>query len=56
MVGMRIDKKRTKAYASDLTDKQWDEIAPLLVGMREYTWPKRELIDAVLYLVKTGCQ
>ncbi|MDR1615964.1 MAG: transposase [Syntrophomonadaceae bacterium] len=24
--------------------------------MREYTWPKRKLMDAVLYFVKTGCQ
>lgn len=25
-------------------------------GLREYKWPKRELINAVLYFVKTGCQ
>ena len=24
--------------------------------MRKYKWEKRELVDAVLYLVKTGCQ
>ena len=49
------------AYPTDLTDKQWEFIAP---RFREYTgnythtegWPKRVLVNAVLYLVKTGCQ
>jgi len=45
-----------QSYPSDLTDTQWAEIEPLFSGLREYTWPKRELMDAVLYLVKTGCQ
>ena len=48
-------------YETDLTDEQWGFIAP---RFREYTgnythtegWPKRELVNAVLYLVKTGCQ
>lgn len=53
---MREYKKREQAYPSDLTDAQWEEIKPLFSGMREYTWPKRELMDAVLYFVKTGCQ
>jgi putative transposase len=53
---MRGYKKREQSYPSDLTDVQWAEIKPLLSGLREYTWPKRELIDAVLYFVKTGCQ
>lgn len=53
---MREYKKREQAYPSDLTDTQWEEIKPLFSGMREYKWPKRELLDAVLYFVKTGCQ
>jgi len=48
--------KRICSYPSDLTDTQWAEIAPLFSGLRTYTWPKRELTDAVLYFVKTGCQ
>ena len=40
-----------KKYETDLTDEQWEVIAPLFVNMR-----KRELVNAVLYLVKTGCQ
>ena len=31
-------------------------IAPLFVNMRKRKWKKRELVNAVLYLVKTGCQ
>jgi transposase len=53
---MRKNKKREQTYPSDLTDSQWKEIAPLFSGLREYTWPKRELMNAVLYFVKTGCQ
>ena len=53
---MKEYKKREQAYPSDLSDAQWEEIKPLFLGMREYTWPKRELLDAVLYFVKTGCQ
>ena len=35
-----------KKYSTDLTDKQWEEIKPLLVGMRNRKWSKRDLIDA----------
>lgn len=51
------DKTRVRqSYPSDLTDTQWAEIKPLFSGLREYKWPKRELTNAVLYFVKTGCQ
>ena len=43
-------------YPSDLTDEQWELIKPLFSGMRNRKWSKRELVNAVLYLVKTGCQ
>ena len=51
-----MEEKRRKSYPSDLTDKQWEEIAPLYTGMRNCTWSKRELTDAVLYLVESGCK
>ncbi len=51
-----MEAKRRKSYPSDLTDKQWEEIAPLYEGMRNCTWSKRELTDAVLYLVDSGCK
>lgn len=48
--------KGRKSYPSDLTDEQWAEIEPLYSGMRNYTWSKRELTNAVLYLVDSGCK
>ena len=51
-----MEEKGRKSYPSDLTDKQWEEIAPLYTGMRNCTWSKRELTDAVLYLVESGCK
>ena len=53
---MREKLQRMRSYPSDLTDMQWEEIAPLFSGMRNRIWPKRELTNAVLYFVKTGCQ
>lgn len=53
---MRENKRRTQAYPSDLSERQWAEIEPLYSGLREYRWTKRELTNAVLYFVKTGCQ
>src|SRR5215472_2792949 len=52
-----------KAYPSDLTDAQWHLIEPLMpahrpAGMvgrpRERAY--REIVNAILYLVRTGCQ
>ena len=51
-----MEEKGRRSYPSDLTDKQWEEIAPLYTGMRSCTWSKRELTDAVLYLVDSGCK
>ena len=51
-----MEEKSRKSYPSDLTDKQWEEIAPLYTGMRNCAWSKRELTDAVLYLVDSGCK
>ena len=45
-----------KAYSTDLTDRQWAEIEPLFKGMRNYRLSKRELTNAVLYLVDSGCK
>ncbi len=43
-------------YPTDLTDKQWEAIRPYFAGMRKYKWDKRELVNAVIYLEKSGCQ
>lgn len=56
MVTMKTLKNKSQGYPSDLTDEQWAKIAPLLSGMRVYKWSKHELMNAVLYVTKTGCQ
>jgi len=47
-------------YPSDLTTKQWNIIKPLFSGEKRGAHftkhSKRKLIDAVLYIEKTGCQ
>ena len=53
---MRIEKQNRQAYPSDLTDAQWEVIKPLYSHLRVYKWSKRELTNALMYVVKTGCQ
>ncbi len=53
---MIIENKR-KAYSTDLTDEQWKLIEPLMwKSGNKSKWEKRELINAVLYLVDSGCK
>ena len=46
------------AYPSDLTDKQWAEVAPLIPaaepGGREREVDMREVLNGILYLVRGG--
>lgn len=48
-----------RRYPSDLTDEQWTVIEPLLpppnTTGRWEKHPRRELVNAILYLVRTGC-
>ena len=49
----------TASYPSSLTDAQWALIRHHLyelAGDRRRRWPPRLVVDAVLYLVRTGCQ
>ena len=47
-------------YASDLTDGEWQLIAPLLPPARRLGRPRttdlREVVNAILYVARTGCQ
>jgi transposase len=51
-------------YPSDLTDAQWSRLEPLLqeprgerhAGGRPRKHELRRIVDALLYVVKTGCQ
>jgi putative transposase len=43
-------------YPSDLTDKEWAIIESLFPRGNKSKWNKRSLVNAVLCIVKTGCQ
>ncbi len=43
-------------YPSDLTDTQWEKIADFFPSGNKSKYHKRSLVEAVLYVVKTGCQ
>ncbi len=43
-------------YMSDLTDAQWENIKDFFPVGNKSKWDKRELVNAVLYVVKSGCQ
>lgn len=49
-----------KSYPSDVTDTEWEFLAPYLTLMREdapqRTYAMRDLFDAVRYVVRTGIQ
>jgi len=49
-----------QAYPTDLNDTQWALIAPLLPHKRSKrgrprTWIDRDVVDAILYIVRSGC-
>jgi transposase len=52
--------KRRKAYPSDVSREQFESIRPLLESVRKRTKPRTvdlyEVFNAVLYLLKSGCQ
>ena len=56
----RYEQTNRQAYPSDLTDAQWDELAPLLPPPchtgRKRTIDRRAILNALFYLDKTGCQ
>ncbi|UVK48099.1 IS5 family transposase (plasmid) [Mesorhizobium sp. AR07] len=51
--------KKTKRYPSDLTDEEWEQFAPLMPMPGRRGRPRevdfREVINAVRYLVRSGC-
>jgi transposase len=52
--------RRAPRYASDLTDREWALIAPLLPPRRLIGRPRstdlREVVNAIFYMATTGCQ
>src|SRR3954468_18310001 len=50
---------RTQTYPSDLTDEQWALVEPLIPvypGGRPRETAMRDVLDAIFYLLRTGCQ
>jgi putative transposase len=48
-----------KSYPTDLSDKEWDLINHLVPtakpGGRPEKYPKREILDAIVYILRGGC-
>ena len=59
--GTRRAGRRARGYPSDLTDAQWELIAPHLPAQvagrrgRPRVWPLRRIVEAILYLDRAGC-
>ncbi|MBV9776946.1 MAG: transposase [Acetobacteraceae bacterium] len=55
LVGMN-----THPYPSDLSDEEWAILGPLITPDRQAGHPRlfelRRVVDAVFYLLRTGCQ
>ena len=47
-------------YESDLLDEEWEILEPLFPGMSDDGRPRlysyREILNAIFYVEKTGCQ
>jgi transposase len=52
--------RKAERYASDVTDEEWALIAEALPGPRPLGRPRttdlREVVNAIFYLLRTGCQ
>lgn len=46
---------KRKRYPSDLTDKEWAKLEAHLPEKTRGKHSQRELVNAVLYVVRTGC-
>ena len=50
---------RKKSYKSDLSDKEWQIIEPLIPPAKPGGHPRtvdmREVVNAIFYLLRTGC-
>lgn len=55
-----MDKQTRQAYPTDLNDTQWALIKPLFPQRksargRPRTWTLREIVNAIVYVVRSGC-
>ena len=57
-MGSRKQRRKPKLYPSDLTDAQWELIAPMVPvpsAGRPPIHSRRRIVDAILYVNRTGC-
>jgi putative transposase len=47
--------EKRKAYPTDLKDKEWEQLLPLLPLKRTKPEKMREYINAILYVLRSGC-
>jgi putative transposase len=47
--------EKRKAYPTDLTEKQWEDIVKLLPQKRTPPERMREYLNAIFYVLRTGC-
>lgn len=56
----KVRNGRSVSYPSDLTEQEWSVIQPYIPppkeGGRPAVYERRELVEAVLYLMATGCK
>jgi putative transposase len=56
---MPMPRRKRRAYPSDLTNGQWAVIEPIIPdaapGGRPRCAPQREIVEAILYLLRAGC-
>jgi len=49
-----------KRYPTDLSDQEWEVLGPLVPpvksGGRPADYTRREILDAILYVLRSGCQ
>ncbi|TYO90924.1 transposase, partial [Oceanicella actignis] len=52
--------RRRRGYSSDLTEREWGLVAPLLPGPRRLGRPRttdlRAVVNAIQYIAFIGCQ
>jgi putative transposase len=51
--------QKRKPYATDLSDAEWGLLEPLVpavrTGGRPAKYPRREIMNAILYVLRSGC-
>jgi putative transposase len=63
-IGVHLPTHRPRSYPSDTSDAEWQILAPLVpvggtrpgLGGRPVHYPRRDVVDAIRYLARTGCQ